>query len=91
MKRDPHLSLRGELSLRRDRHWMVGYAALVLCLPAVMALARVPSITGKGAVVTVAMALAFVGLVRVRCARELERILDESTPVRSDLGEDVDH
>lgn len=91
MNRDTHLSLRGELSLRRDRHWMVGYAALVMCLPAVMALARIPSITGKGAVVTIAMALGFVGLVRLRCARHLERILDESTPLRSDLGEDVDH
>ena len=41
MNREPHLSLRGELSLRRDRHWMVGYAALVMCLPAVMALVQV--------------------------------------------------
>lgn len=91
MKREPHVSLRGELSVRRDRHWMVGYAALVMCLPAVMVLTRVESVAGKGAVVTVAMALAFVGYVRVRCARQLERILDESTPLRSDLGEDVDH
>jgi len=82
MRPVPTLTLRGELSLRKDRHWVTGYFSLVLCLPAVMVAVTVPSLLGKGVVIALALSLALVGYVRVQCARQLERILGESTPIR---------
>ncbi|AEE47311.1 hypothetical protein [Cellulomonas fimi] len=94
MRPAPQLSLRGELTARMERHWLAGYVLLVLCLPSAMACARIPSFTGKGAVLVAGLALAFAGWVRLRCARRLERILDESRPLRvvpvDDRGDDVD-
>ena len=76
------ISMKTELESRRDTFWMRGYFALAIAVVPLMCTFVVTDLVAKSVTLCLAMVGALIGYVFVQCARQLERILGESTPIR---------